>query len=72
MWTVLTKNWQLPLFGWPVFAIDSVPGSFDSLAFAGCSSFRGPSGLSPVPARGLLGSLLKGQPNWSMKPSITR
>ena len=50
------KNWQLPLFGRPVFAIESVPGSFEMRAV--CSSLIVPSGPSPVPARGLLGSLL--------------
>ncbi|MNC98270.1 hypothetical protein D3C83_161780 [compost metagenome] len=72
MWTVLMKNWQLPLFGWPVFAIDSVPGSFEILAFAGCSSAMQPSGPLPVPARELFGSRLCGQPNWIMKLSMTR
>src|SRR4029078_5562488 len=69
--TVLMKNWLLPVFG-PAFAIDSVPRSLEILGFGGCSSLMRPSGLSPVPARGLFGSLLCGQPNWTMKLSITR
>jgi hypothetical protein len=32
-----------------VFAIDSVPGSFEILAFAGCSSATLPNGELPVP-----------------------
>ena len=31
-----------------------------------------PSGGPPVPARELLGSLACGQPNWFMKPGMTR
>ena len=31
-----------------------------------------PSGGPPVPALGANGSLAYGQPNWSMKPGITR
>ncbi len=53
-------------------AIESVPGSFESFASAGCSSLMVPSGPLPVPARGLFGSRLLGQPNCSMKLSITR
>ena len=68
---MLMKNWQLPLLG-PVFAIDSVPRSFESFALGGCSSAMRPNGLSPVPARGLFGSLLCGQPNWTMNLLITR
>ena len=59
-------------FGEPVFAIDSVPGSFDSLASAGCSSLMVPPGASPVPARLLFGSRECGQPNCAIKPLITR
>src|SRR5690606_30554117 len=70
--TVLRKNWQLPLLGRPVFAIESVPGSLLSLAFSGCSSSMQPSGPLPVPADPDLGSLEFGQSNWSMKPLITR
>src|SRR6185369_16689166 len=40
--TTLMKNWQLPLFGRPVLAIDSVPRVFDILASGGCSSLSGP------------------------------
>ena len=69
--TVLMKNWQLPLLG-PVFAIDSVPRSLEIFASGRCSSSMRPNGLSPVPARGLFGSLLCGQPNWTMKLSMTR
>ena len=29
--TVFTKNWEPPLFGWPVFAMERVPGSFEIL-----------------------------------------
>jgi len=65
------KNWLLPVFG-PAFAIDSVPRSLENLAFGRCSSLMRPNGLSPVPARGLFGSLLCGQPNWIMKFGITR
>ncbi len=72
LWTVLMKNWQLPLLGAPVFAIDNVPGSFDSFAFGGYSSGIAPSGDFPVPQRGLLGSRLNGQPNCAMKPLMTR
>src|SRR5438309_497407 len=32
LWTVLMKNWHEPLLGRPVFAIDSVPGSFERRA----------------------------------------
>src|SRR5262245_12640119 len=32
LWTVLMKNWQLPLLGAPVFAMESVPGSLESFA----------------------------------------
>src|SRR3954463_14850136 len=46
--TTLMKNWQLPLFGRPVLAIDSVPRAFVILASGGCSSWSGPNGLSPV------------------------
>ena len=56
----------------PVFAMESVPGSFEILALAGCSSWIVPCGGPPVPARGLLGSRLWGQPNWIMKFLITR
>ena len=66
------KNWHEPEFGWPVFAIDSVPGSFEILAAGGCSSWIVPCGPLPVPARGLAGSFEFGQPNWIMKPLITR
>src|SRR6187549_733592 len=67
--TTLMKNWQLPLLG-PAFAIDSVPREFEILALGRCSSAMRPKGLSPVPARGLFGSLLCGQPNWTMNLSI--
>ena len=61
--TVLMKNYELPLLGRPVLAIERVPGSFESFALSGCSSSMQPSGPLPVPARGLLGSRLCGQPN---------
>src|SRR3954469_19213952 len=67
----LMKNWQLPLWG-PLLAIESVPREFEILALAGCSSGIVPLGASPVPARGLWGSLLYGQPNWTMNLSMTR
>ena len=38
LWTVLMKNWQLPLLGTPVLAMESVPGSFEILASSRNSS----------------------------------
>jgi len=32
LWTVFTKNCEPPEFGWPVLAMERVPGSFESLA----------------------------------------
>src|SRR6476469_2026477 len=37
LWTVLMKNWLLPVFG-PAFAIDKVPRSFEIFASGRCSS----------------------------------
>ena len=82
------KNWLPPLFGWPVFAMLSVPGALVICGQLGNSSGIDPSGMRltalpsqvycepgagpPVPACRDLGSRLCGQPNCSMKPSITR
>src|SRR4051812_21213333 len=44
LWTVLIKNCAPPEFGRPVFAIDSVPGSFEILWAGGCSSWILPNG----------------------------
>jgi hypothetical protein len=66
------KNCAPPEFGRPVFAIDSVPGSFEIFAFAGCSSCTLPNGELPVPHRGLFGSFEYSQPNWIMKSLMIR
>ena len=84
----LRKNWLPPLFFAPVLAMDSVPGAFDvrsmfsSLMLPPLNRFSVspvakflkvvPSLGPPVPERCELGSLEKGQPNWFMKPGITR
>lgn len=39
--TVLTKNWDPPLLGWPVLAMDRVPGSLEVLSTSS-------SGMLPV------------------------
>jgi hypothetical protein len=56
LWTVLMKNCAPPELG-PLLAIDSVPGSFDSLCAGGCSSLIRPNGEPPRPQFGLFGSL---------------
>merc|ERR1719313_3139493 len=83
----LRKNWEPPEFGWPVLAIDKVPGAL--LSFEMFSSLilpplervsvppvarflKVPSGGPPVPALLEFGSLAFGQPNWSMNPGMTR
>ena len=66
------KNCAPPELGRPVFAIDSVPGSFESWCAGGCSSWILPNGESPVPQRGLFGSFENSHPNWIMKSLMTR
>src|SRR5204863_69702 len=70
--TVLMKNCAPPELGWPVFAIDSVPGLFEIFCAGGCSSWMRPSGELPVPQRRSLGSFEYSHPNWIMKSLITR
>mmetsp|Transcript_159773 Transcript_159773/g.508605 ORF Transcript_159773/g.508605 Transcript_159773/m.508605 type:complete len:211 (+) Transcript_159773:378-1010(+) len=87
LFPTLRKICDPPLFGWPTFAIDNVPGPLLSREM--CSSRMVPpgprhikepflrfvneiSGALPWPAFGESGSLERGQPNWHMKPSITR
>jgi len=70
--TVFTKNWEPPLLGWPVLAMDRVPGSLLSLTANSSGMLPPPSRLMvlpsgvvkevpplgpPVPARLDLGSL---------------
>ena len=83
----LMKNWEPPLFGWPVFAIESEPTTFESFEMFSSSMLppferfsvppvprltNVPSEGPPVPACGECGSLECGQPNWFIKPSMTR
>ena len=85
--TTLMKNWEPPVLGAPVFAIESVPGRFESFEMFSslmlpprervsmppvARFLNWPSGGPPVPASGAFGFLAFGQPNWAMKPGITR
>lgn len=80
-WPTLMKNCEPPESFRPVLAIERVPGAFEIRAVCSSgmvpSALRRmlspvarltkvePGGGPPVPARGLSGSLVKGQPNWS-------
>ena len=81
------KNCEPPVFFEPVFAMLSVPGAFVSremfssrmlpplkrFSVSPVARFLNvPSEGPPVPAAWLFGSLAYGQPNWFMKPGITR
>mmetsp|Transcript_4246 Transcript_4246/g.13303 ORF Transcript_4246/g.13303 Transcript_4246/m.13303 type:complete len:200 (+) Transcript_4246:298-897(+) len=84
----LRKNCEPPEFFWPVLAIESVPGMFEVLSvcsslmlpplnrFSCPPVFKltneVPSAGPPVPDRFDFGSFECGQPNWFMKPGITR
>ena len=84
--TVLTKNWDPPLLGWPVLAMERVPGSLEVLSMSSSGMLPPASRVMvlpshsndepplgpPVPARGDWGSELRGHPNCSMNPSMTR
>ena len=76
---VLMKNCEPPELGWPVLAIERVPGSLEISATSSSGMLPPPSRAMvlpsgvvnevppsgpPVPARGDLGSLEWGQPNW--------
>jgi len=75
-----------PELGMPVFAIERVPFSFEMGSISSSGMLPPvrvmvvPSGVvyvlpgsgPPVPARGDFGSFECGQPNWHMKPWITR
>merc|ERR1712232_970033 len=80
------KNWEPPEFGDPVFAIESVPGAFESLEMFSSlmlppferrsvppvfKFLKVPSGGPPVPALEDFGSLACGHPNWFMNPGMT-
>jgi len=81
------KSCDPPEFGEPVLAIDNVPGllesfeMFSSLMLPPLERFsvppvfkflKVPSEGPPVPALLDFGSLAWGQPNWFMKPGMTR
>merc|ERR1719335_127998 len=85
--TTLMKNCDPPVFGAPVLAMESVPGSLESLEINSSlmlppldrvsmppvfKFLYWPSGGPPVPARRLFGSLACGHPNCAMNPGITR
>merc|ERR1719498_47711 len=86
LWATLMKNWLPPVFGWPVFAMLSVPGSFE-IFWVNSSGMLPPLRTisapvemflylefgcgPPVPALRAFGSFAYGQPNWFMKSGIT-